>query len=285
MTADFDDHDYTSNDGLRLYYREFGADNPGTPVICLPGLTRNSQDFASTAERIGVSRRVLTPDFRGRGRSAWDPDWKNYHPASYVQDTLTLLDELAIREIIVVGTSLGGLCAMGLAAVRPGLVAGVVMNDIGPEINPAGVARIQSYTGRLTPVKSWDDAVQQTRDVYGMWLPGLDDAGWLAMAQRAYREGDDGIPVLDFDPAIGRAIRDLPPGEADPWALFDALADTPVTLLWGVDSDILTLKIVDAMQARKPDLKVVPVANRGHAPLLDEPECVAAIDQFLRDVP
>ena len=285
MNASFDEHFFTSSDGLQLYYREFGCDRPGTPVICLPGLTRNSRDFECTAMRISKTRRVITPDFRGRGKSAIDPDWKNYHPATYVADTLALLAACRIEQVIVIGTSLGGLCAMGLAAARPGLVSGVVMNDIGPEINPAGVARIQSYTGRLTPVQSWDDAVKQTQEVYGTWLPDLDEAGWLAMAQRAYREADDGVPVLDFDPGIGRAVRELPPAGTDPWLMFDALQQTPVTLLWGVDSDILTIDIIKSMQARKPDLKVVPVANRGHTPLLDEPECVAAIDELLKDVP
>tara|TARA_R110002049_G_scaffold93308_14_gene230804 strand:- start:3064 stop:3921 length:858 start_codon:yes stop_codon:yes gene_type:complete len=285
VTASFDEHFFTSSDGLQLYYREFGANNAGTPVICLPGLTRNSRDFERIAARIGKSRRVITPDFRGRGKSARDPEWQNYHPATYVADTLALLAALEIDRVIVIGTSLGGLCAMGLAAARPGLVSAVVMNDIGPEINPAGVARIQSYTGRLTPVRNWDEAVQQTREVYGKWLPGLDEADWLSMAQRAYREGAGGVPELDFDPAIGRAIRELPPAGADPWQLFDALIDTPVTLLWGVESDILSSEIIASMQARKPNLKVVPVANRGHTPLLDEPECVTAIDELLRDVP
>ena len=275
---------FESHDGLKLYYRDFGADQPGTPVICLPGLTRNSRDFEDLANYLSDRRRVLTCDFRGRGFSEYDEHWENYHPPTYVQDTWTLLDHLGIDKVIVVGTSLGGLCAMVMAATNGDRLAGVVMNDIGPEINPAGIARVQEYTGRVPPVKSWEEAAQQSRDIYGDWLPGLNDEDWDKMARRAYRAGEDGVPRLDMDPNIGEAVRKVGPQKGDPWALFDALADKPVTLLWGVMSDILTEDIVDKMKARKPDLNVVPVPKRGHVPLLNEPECLAAIDAFLERV-
>lgn len=275
---------FESHDGLKLYYRDFGADQPGTPVICLPGLTRNSRDFEDLANYLSDRRRVITCDFRGRGFSEYDEHWENYHPPTYVQDTWTLLDHLGIDKVIVVGTSLGGLCAMVMAMTNGDRLAGVVMNDIGPEINPAGIARVQEYTGRVPPVKSWEEAAQQSRDIYGDWLPGLSDEGWDMMARRAYRAGEDGVPRLDMDPNIGEAVRKVGPQKGDPWALFDALADKPVTLLWGVMSDILTEDIVDRMKARKPDLEVVPVPNRGHVPLLNEPECLAAIDALLERV-
>lgn len=275
---------FESHDGLKLYYRDFGADQPGTPVICLPGLTRNSRDFEDLANYLSDRRRVITCDFRGRGFSEYDEHWENYHPPTYVQDTWTLLDHLGIDKVIVVGTSLGGLCAMVMAMTNGDRLAGVVMNDIGPEINPAGIARVQEYTGRVPPVRSWEEAAQQSRDIYGDWLPGLSDEDWDMMARRAYRAGEDGVPRLDMDPNIGEAVRKVGPQKGDPWALFDALADKPVTLLWGVMSDILTEDIVDRMKARKPDLEVVPVPNRGHVPLLNEPECLAAIDALLERV-
>jgi pimeloyl-ACP methyl ester carboxylesterase len=275
---------FTSHDGLKLYYRDFGDEQVGTPVICLPGLTRNSRDFEDLANYLSDRRRVITTDFRGRGFSEHDANWENYHPLTYVQDTWTLLDHLGIDEIIVVGTSLGGLCAMVMATTQKERVAGVVMNDIGPEINPAGIARIQEYTGRIPPVTSWEDAVNQARTIYGDWLPGLSDEDWQKMAWRAYREDDSGVPRLDMDANIGEAVRKVGPQKGDPWALFDALAEKPVTLLWGVMSDILTKDIIDKMTARKPDLNVIAVPNRGHVPLLNEPECTAAIDAFLETV-
>jgi len=275
---------FTSHDGLNLYYRDFGSENAGTPVICLPGLTRNSRDFDDLANYLSDRRRVITCDFRGRGFSDYDENWENYHPLTYVNDTWALLDHLGIDNTIVVGTSLGGLCAMVMAATNGDRLAGVVMNDIGPEINPAGIARVQEYTGRVPPVASWDDAVKQCRTIYGEWLPGLSDEGWDRLARCGYRENEQGVPRLDMDPGIGEAVRKVGPQKGDPWALFDALADKPVTLLWGVMSDILTKDIINKMTARKPDIDVVGVPNRGHVPLLDEPECITAIDAFLERV-
>lgn len=285
MSLEEHGHYYQSTDGLRLFYREFGADNSVTPVICLPGLTRNSRDFIEFAEHLAGDRRVLAPDFRGRGFSEHDQNWENYHPLTYVQDVWTLLDKLGVDKVIVIGTSLGGLCAMVMAAQAAERVAGVVMNDIGPEINPAGIERVQAYTGKTPPVKSWDEAAAQAKEIYGEWLPGLDDAAWHKLAWRGFREDANGIPRLDIDPNIGEAVRKVGPQKGDPWALFDALHDIPVVLLWGVMSDILTIDIVEKMRARKPDLEVVEVADRGHVPLLDEPECLAAIEGLLSRIP
>lgn len=275
---------FTSQDGLELYYRDYGSRQAGMPVICLPGLTRNSRDFEELAEHVSERRRVLTMDFRGRGYSAHDPNWQNYHPGTYVADVWTLLDTLCIERVIVIGTSLGGLCAMAMAATNAARLAGVVMNDIGPEVNPAGLARIQAYTGRLGPVTSWDDAIEQARLVYGDFLPGLTDAAWRRMAEKAYREDESGVPRLDMDSNIGRAIRESGPMKADPWALFAALAGIPTMLLWGELSDVLTRDIVEKMLAAMPALEVVQIPNRGHAPQLDEPESLAAIDRFLNEI-
>jgi pimeloyl-ACP methyl ester carboxylesterase len=284
MPGDATAHYFRTNDGLNVFYRDVGAQNDGTPVICLPGLTRNSRDFDELAIHLSNRRRVLTIDFRGRGLSDHDPNWRNYHPGTYVADVWTLLDALDIPRIIVVGTSLGGLCAMAMAAQHAQRLAGVVMNDIGPEIDPAGLERIQEYTGRLPPVSSWEEATTQVKEVYGQWLPGLSDDEFEALARRGFRDNDDGVPVLDIDTNIGRAVREVGPQKGDPWALFDALEGIPTTLLWGEMSDILTADIVDKMKLAKPDLDVVLVPNRGHVPLLDEPECLSAINSFLERV-
>lgn len=276
---------FTSADGLELFYRDFGPELDGTPVICLPGLTRNSRDFVEVAAYIGDRRRVLLPDLRGRGNSAYDPEWRNYHPATYINDTWTLLDSLGIERVIIIGTSLGGLCAMGMAAMQGRRLAAVVINDIGPEINPAGIERIQSYVGNQEAPRTWEEAIEQTRTNYGDFLPGLSDDDWDSMVWKAYRKGEDGVPIVDYDPNVGRALAEVGAQAGDPWTFFDALGPVRTTLLWGELSDILTKDIVDKMAARKPDLDVVRVDNRGHAPLLDEPECLAAIDAVLAEVP
>jgi len=279
-----DTHYFQSSDGLNIFYRDHGVQNDGTPVICLPGLTRNSRDFEDLANHLVNRRRVINIDFRGRGYSDYDENWRNYHPLTYVADVWILLDLLNIRRVIVIGTSLGGLCAMVMAAQQGDRVAGVVMNDIGPDINPAGIARIQEYTGRAAPVASWADAVQQTKDIYGEWLADLSDDEFDRMARRAFREIESDIPRLDMDVNIGRAVREIGPQKGDPWDLYAALRHIPVTLLWGVMSDILTGEIIDKMKMAKPDLEVVPVPNRGHAPLLNEAESLSAIDSFLETV-
>jgi len=195
-----------------------------------------------------------------------------------------LLDHLEIERVIVIGTSLGALCAMAMAATFPDRVAGAVMNDIGPELNPAGIARIQAYTGNQAAVRNWEDAVSQARETYGASLPGLSDDYWARFVRRGYREDENGIPKLDMDVNIGTAVREIGPQQGDPWEMFDAFNGIPVTVLHGIMSDILTREITDRMKARQPHLKVVHVANRGHVPLLDEPECIAAIDDILGQV-
>ena len=275
---------FKSSDGLNLYYRDFGAENTGTPIICLPGLTRNSRDFEDLANYLSDRRRVITTDFRGRGFSDHDPNWENYHPLTYVNDVVTLLDHLGIEQVIVIGTSLGGLCSMAMSFLHPTRIVGAVMNDIGPEINPAGIARVQEYTGRTPPVNTWEEAIEQSKEIYGEWLPGLSDEYWKKMVWRAYREDENGVPVLDIDTNIGEAVRNVGPQKGDPWELFTSFGDKPVTVLWGVMSDILTEDIIEKMVERKPDLNVVAVPNRGHVPLLDEPECIEAIDSYLEQV-
>lgn len=272
---------FRSSDGLRLYYRDFASSKGGTPVLCLPGLTRNSRDFEDLASYLSDRRRVLTPDFRGRGLSDYDPEWRNYHVSTYVQDAWTLLDSLAIEKVIVVGTSLGGICAIAMSAQQNERVAGVVLNDIGPEVNPAGAKRVRENAARAKPVRSWDEAIAQFRRSYAHFFPGLSDLGWQILVHRGYRENEQGIPALDVDLNVGEAARRLKPNTGDLWKMFDTLSNTPAVLLWGVLSDLLTEDIVRKMQARKPDLEVVPVSNRGHVPLLNEPECRAAIDSLI----
>ena len=287
MSESSNEHYFRSADGLNLYYRDYGGPSDSspvcTPVICLPGLTRNSRDFEELANYLSDRRRVITIDFRGRGYSDYDPNWQNYHPLTYVDDVWTLLDQLGINRVIVIGTSLGGLCAMVMAAQQCDRVAGVVMNDIGPDIDPVGQARIDAYTGRLAPVTSWEEAADQTQATYGQWLPGLTRGDFMRIAKRAFREIECNVPRLDMDVNIGRAIREVGAQKGDPWKLFSALQETPVTVLWGELSDILTLGIVEKMKLAKPDLDVVPVANRGHVPLLDETESLAAIDALLEE--
>ncbi len=276
------DRYFQSSDGLRLHYRDYPVANGRVPVLCLPGLTRNCRDFESIAPRIQRSHRVLCADLRGRGLSQHDPNWRNYHPGTYVADVATLLAHAGVERVIVLGTSLGGIIAMIMAATMPGLLAGVILNDIGPEVAPEGLKRISSYVGKAVPVRSWTDAAAQVRATSGPAWPDATDEDWLRIARRVYHE-ENGVLRLDMDPMIGEAVRAAPSGAApDLWPVFAALRPIPALALRGAVSDVLSQATFDRMAREKPDLERVTVAGRGHAPTLEEPECVAAIDGFLR---
>jgi pimeloyl-ACP methyl ester carboxylesterase len=278
---------YASADGLRLYYRDYAA--PGSsqlPVLCLHGLTRNSRDFEKFAPRLQAhGRRVLSVDVRGRGRSAYDPAWQNYHPGTYIADVQRLLADAGVERAIFVGTSMGGLMTMIAAMTMPGVVAGAVLNDVGPEVAQEGLTRIAGYVGRMPPVASWDDAVTRVKEVYGHALPGLTDEEWLRYARRGYVEAD-GVVRLDYDPNIGEALRAAPAAAApDLWPVYRALRPIPTLAIRGETSDILSVPTFERMQSEKPDLARVTVPRRGHVPLLDESECLEALDAFLSRLP
>ena len=282
-TSGFLEHFVTLRDGLRMYCREYGATHrEGPAVLCLPGLTRNSRDFESLARGLSNQWRVLTPDLRGRGRSDYDPTWQNYQPLTYVADVGELLQQCGESRVVVVGTSLGGLIAMLMAALNPAALAGVVLNDVGPELDPAGLARIAGYVGKLPPVHSWEDAAAQACLVNRASLPDYTDEDWMRFARAAYRDDGQGKPVLDMDPKIGDAMREAPAGAApDLWPLYGMLAKVPALAIRGETSDILSAATFATMLARKPDLRTLLVPSRGHAPTLDEPVCRAAIRAFL----
>ncbi len=279
ITSDFF---YDSVDGLRLYCRLFTAERPGRlPVLCLPGLTRNSRDFIALAMHLRARHEVLAADLRGRGRSAWDSDASHYGIPTYVGDSWSLLDARGIQRVVLIGTSLGALMGMVMASQRADRVAALVLNDAGPELDPVGVRRIAGYAGKLPPVSSWAEAALQSRIVYGSALPGLSDAQWLEFAQRGYRENAAGIPVPDVDPRIAEAFRNPSQATPDLWPLFATLKSVPMLVIRGALSDILSDATVQRMAREHPDLQHVTVANRGHTPLLDEPESLSAIDAFL----
>jgi pimeloyl-ACP methyl ester carboxylesterase len=288
--ADFEDCFYKSSDGLSLYYRDYPADRENQeanknelPILCLPGLTRNSKDFAAIAEHLAPRQRVLALEFRGRGRSEYDAVSEHYVPPTYANDVIILLDHLGLDKVICLGTSLGGLVSMLLASMIPARIHAVILNDIGAAIDASGLARIASYAGQQGSVNSWAEATEQTRTTNGLAFPDRSRDWWLSFARNTFREDSDGIPVLDYDQKIGDAMRaagGLPDSEAG-WLLFGGLRKIPTLLLRGELSDILSREVTAEMQAKKSDLVVAEIAGVGHAPMLDEPDAITAIDSFL----
>ena len=282
MDALYEERWFEAADGLRLYFRDYPNASARTPVLCLPGLTRNSRDFEALASVISRSRRVISPDLRGRGKSGYDPEWRNYHPGQYAADLWQLLDAVRVDEVVVIGTSLGGWMGMLLNHQRRGRVAAAVMNDIGPEADPGGIARVVATAGLLDIVASIGEAIEQAKSVYSIAFPDWNEEQWRVYTESTYRMLEDGRFDLNFDRNIGHAAREGVSGlDVDPWTMFEDLAEVPTLLIHGVLSDILTEPIIDKMRRRKPDLRVAQVRDRGHAPLLDEQEALDAITSFL----
>lgn len=275
------DYFYDSTDGLRLYCRVYTARlGGGVPVLCLPGLSRNNRDFTDLAHHLSGRREVLAADLRGRGRSAWDPDPAHYQLSTYVQDAWSLLDSRGTGRVLIVGTSLGALMGM-VMALQADRIAGVVLNDAGPELDLAGLKRIAGYVGKLPPVSTWAQAAEQTKRVHLAALPDLTDAQWLEYARRTYRENAAGVPVPDMDPQIAAGLRSPPTAPLQMWPLYAQIKAVPMLVIRGALSDFLSAATVDRMVSEKPDLHHLTVANRGHTPMLTEPECLEAIDAFI----
>jgi len=276
----YEDIFYRGEDGLKLYARDYAHPRPRATVLCLHGLSRNSADFGRLCETLNDEFRLIAVDQRGRGRSEYDSDPANYDAMTYVRDMFTLLDHLAIDRVTAIGTSMGGIISMAMAATAAHRFERIVLNDIGPEIDPPGLERIRSYVGRLPPVATWEEAAAQVRLTNELAFPDYDDDDWLQFARNVYREDDDGRPVLAHDPAIAKSLR---AGSApiNLWPAFDAMQSIPLLVIRGASSDILAPECVVEMQRRRPDLVTVEVPNRGHAPMLDEAEAVMAIRRFI----
>ena len=290
MTPTFAERRWTSADGLSLYARDYApASGPAKlPVIAIHGLTRNSVDFEVIAPLIAQSgRRVLAIDIRGRGRSDRAPDPMTYQPATYAQDVLALLNQTGIERAVFLGTSMGGLITMALAAIRSKVIAAAIVNDVGPEVAKEGLARIAAYSGQPVDTPTWADAAAYARKINAVALPHYGDADWMAFARRTFVEGPEGAPILNYDPDIAVPIRAAGAKALVPnlWPMFGRLArGRPVLLVRGQTSDLLSEKIAAKMRKRAPKMDYVEVPGVGHAPMLDEPEARAAIFPFLGEV-
>ena len=272
---------FVTSDGLSLAYTDEGE---GLPVLCLPGLTRNGADFDELAAALKGRYRLIRLTLRGRGASDRDPDPTNYNVGIEARDVAEFLDHLGLKRVMIVGTSRGGLIAMVLAATAKDRLAGVLLNDVGPELAPEGLANILSYLGIEPKAKSYEEAVEALKKRMGARFPGLTDAKWTSLARRWFDEGPEGL-VLNYDARIRDNI-EATAGQAAPdmWPLFDALDGVPLAVVRGMNSDLLTAETVEKMRKRRRDLIVGEVPDRGHVPFLDEPEAQAALASLVARV-
>ena len=280
---------FTVRDGLRLHARHYPA--PGStrrPLLCLPGLTRNSQDFHRLAKDLGDPRghrrAVFAIDYRGRGLSEHDKDWKNYAPLVECLDVLDLMAMEGLHDCAVLGTSRGGLIAMILALMQPGAIGTVILNDIGPEIEKAGLTRIVGYVGKVPVPIDWREATAIVHSMNRRFFTGLSEADWEAFARASFLDLN-GLPAPSYDPAIARtmSISDIAAGVPTMWPQFDALCRLPLLAIRGENSDILSPATLQKMQERHTRMQSLTVPGQGHAPLLIDEPTIGEISDFLID--
>jgi pimeloyl-ACP methyl ester carboxylesterase len=286
---DWDEIRYTSNDGLTLYARHYRS--PGAvarPVVCLTGLTRNSADFHDLASFLANHptrpREVYCPDYRGRGKSDFDRDWRNYSPLIELLDVLDLIAIAGLERAALVGTSRGGIISMIMAAVRPNAIGALVLNDIGPVIETAGLARIMGYAGKIPLPRDWREATDLVRSMNSRFFTSLADEEWGELARQFFGESD-GRPAPGYDPNLAKTLSEIDISQKIPtmWPQFEALKAVPVLVLRGENSDLLSARTVAEMADRHPRLASVTVHAQGHAPLLKDPFTIGIIADFLRE--
>ena len=279
------DRFWYSAEGLRLHYRDYEGPRDKPPILCIPGLTRNARDFEPVAERYAGNWRVLCVELRGRGMSDFDPEPSRYTPHYYVADILKLLDQEGIADAVFLGTSLGAICTMLLASTDADRIAGAMLNDIGPEIDQAGIDRIGGYVGREVRFDNWEKAADvladRNREVFPRW--NRDD--WERFARRIMHETSDGI-AFQYDMRIAENFRLATEGpQGANWHLYESLAGRPVTILRGALSDLLAQDVAEQMVERLGgDTELVVVPDVGHTPNLEEPESQGAMDRLLERV-
>lgn len=278
---------FSAPDGLTLSARIYGNAIEGPlPAVCLPGLTRNARDFHHLALHLSRDaarpRKVVAFDYRGRGRSGYDPDWKNYNVVVEADDVVAGLTALGLESAGFIGTSRGGLIIFALAALRPAAMKAVVLNDIGPVVEGAGLAQIRAYIERAPRPATFEEAAQVLKAANGPAFPALGEADWRRMARAIYRD-ESGRPVPDFDPNLVKTMKGIDLGRPLPvfWPQYLGLGAIPLLAIRGENSMLLSAATLAEMARRHADIKTLTVAGQGHAPLLETGDLPHRIERFL----
>ncbi|MCV0384336.1 MAG: alpha/beta hydrolase [Erythrobacter sp.] len=283
MDAPYTDRTWQSADGLDLHFRDYPGPDDRPPIVCLHGLTRNSRDFEGLAAHLSPEWRVLALDMRGRGKSDYAPDSASYAPPVYVGDLMALLDAEGIDRFVAIGTSMGGLMTLIVAGSAPERLAGAVINDIGPNVDPEGLDKIRSYLGQGRSFATWMHAARALEETHAAAHPSYTLEDWLVMAKRSMIVCSNGRIAFDYDMKIAEPILAAEEAAVPPdlWPLLAGLKDKPVLLVRGGLSNILSAETLARMERELPQAQTVTVEDTGHAPTLDEPGVRTAIDALL----
>lgn len=279
--------EYSAADGLRLAARQYGWEHSDRlPVICLPGLTRNGADFHRLALHLsrdtGKPRRVFCPDYRGRGMSGHDADWRNYNVLTEAEDVIAGAVAAGLHEAVIVGTSRGGLLCFVLAAMRPGMLAGVVLNDVGPEIDARGLVRIRNYVDQKSSFSNWSQAANALMSAGQGQFPRWGEEDWEYQARLIFEERGGRIERR-YDSKLVKTLTtiNLDNRLPDMWPQFAGLRNVPILAIRGENSDLLSAETLTRMQAGHDDLQAVTVADQGHAPDLGSGDLPRNIATFV----
>jgi pimeloyl-ACP methyl ester carboxylesterase len=275
----------SASDGLRIHVREYGPSRSSAlPVVCVPGLTRTVADFDALVPALADAgpRRVLAIDLRGRGRSEYDRNPGNYNLLVELTDVVAVLTALSVGPAVFVGSSRGGLLAMHLAVAHPATIAGVVLHDIGPVIEPKGLVRIRSYVGKMPQPRSFEEGAEILRRLSSSQFPKLTVEQWRAAARRTWQMRD-GALVTTYDVRLARTLTAIDLEQRLPplWNEFGALAHVPMLVIRGANSDILSAETLAAMAARHPGMESIEVPDEGHVPLLEGEDIIGRLIQFV----
>jgi pimeloyl-ACP methyl ester carboxylesterase len=283
----FRDVFYSAQDGLKLHARVYGEGNSGLPVVCLPGLTRNARDFHALAEKLSAegaaARKVIAFDYRGRGLSDYDRDWRRYDVAVEAADIVSGLVALGVEHAAFVGTSRGGLITMALAGTRPTLIKAAILNDIGPVVEGDGLAQIRAYLQRAPAPATLAEAIEIQKSVHGEAFPALNDSDWERFTTALYKE-EEGRLRADFDPNLLKPLKAIDLDKPLPtlWPLFDGLTAIPLLTFRGENSRLLSSRTLGEMAARHPAMQQIVVPGQGHAPLLETGNLPKEISAFIK---
>ncbi len=286
MSKAYQDVYYQSNDNLTLYARDYKNSHAAKTIICMHGFTRNSADFEPLAQILSEKYRIIVPDQRGRGLSEYDSNTANYNPAKYIDDMFKLIQVLDLDEVHIIGTSMGAVVGMSMAAMQPKTVKSMVLNDLGPKVDGFGLKRILESMGIQPKINCWDDAVAHLKKINRLVYPDFTEEQWMGYTVNVFKENNDGVPVSTLDPGVSDLHKDfdVESSPMDLWPVFHSASACSFLVIRGEMSDVFSLSCFKELKQYDNVLNTYEVPRVGHAPLLDDKPTITVISKFFNNI-